>query len=62
MPEEFNWVSFVDTLAGGDICKYEKIYELKYEECLFKLLYEHHRDKYMNEVNRRQELMLKNKR
>lgn len=56
IPEQFNWISFVDTLANGDITKYEKIYELGYEECLFKLLYEHHKDKYTKELNRRAEL------
>lgn len=56
MPDEFNWISFIDTLANGDITKYSIIYDLQYEECMFKLLYEHHKDKYTREINRRQEL------
>ena len=49
----------IDSLANGDITKYELIYELKYEECLYKLLFEHHKDKYNNEINRRQRLQNK---
>lgn len=56
MPEQFNWISFIDILADGDILKYPLIDELDYEECLFKYLYEHYKDKYTKELNRRQEI------
>jgi hypothetical protein len=58
-PEELNWVSFIDQLAGGDITKYALVYEIRYEECLMKLLLNHHKDKYTNEINRRQQLQRK---
>lgn len=53
IPDEFNWISMIDALANGDITKYEYIYNMKYEECLFNLLYNHHKDRYTNELNRR---------
>jgi hypothetical protein len=56
MSEDFNWIAMIDTLAGGDITKYETIYDIEYETCMFKMLYDHHRDKYHREINRRQEL------
>jgi len=61
MPSEFNWMSFVDVLANGDITKYEAVYELEYQLCLHKLLFDHHRDKYNREMNRRIELQNKYK-
>lgn len=54
--EQFNWISIIDTLASGDITKYAQVMELSYEECLYHLLYRHHKDRYINEINRRQEL------
>jgi hypothetical protein len=61
MDKQFSWISFIDTLAGGDITKYKKIYKLSYEECLYKLLYEHHKDKYNSEINRRAQLQQKHR-
>lgn len=59
--DQFSWISFIDTLAGGDITKYDAVSSLRYEECLFKLLYDHHKDKYNAELNRRQMIRNRNK-
>jgi len=56
MDKQFNWIAFIDNLAGGDITKYDAVYEIPYQVSLHKMLYNHHKDKYMNEINRRQEL------
>lgn len=61
MDSQFNWISFVDRLANGDITKYDLIYEMNYETCMFKMLYEHHKDKYHKEINRRQQLQNRNR-
>jgi len=55
-PEQFNWVAMIDNLAGGDFTKYSIIYDTSYEECLYCLLYRHHKDKYTEQINKRQEL------
>lgn len=55
-PEQFNWISFIDNLAGGDFTKYDYVSEKSYEECLYCLLYRHNVDKYKDQINRKQEL------
>lgn len=59
MPDGFGWISFIDTLAGGDITKYEAIYDMNYEQCMYKLLYMYHCDKVTREINKRQALQNK---
>jgi hypothetical protein len=56
MDPQFTWLSLVDTLASGDVTKYEQVYDVSYELCLSKLSYDHAKDKYTREVNRRIEL------
>ena len=46
----------IDNLANNDFTKYPIIYETSYEECLYCLLYRHHKDKYREQINKRQEL------
>jgi len=52
IPEDLNWVAFVDKLANGDITKHEQIYETNYIEALNLMAYWHHRDKYIEQINR----------
>lgn len=55
MPEELNWVAMVDRLANGDITKHEQIYNTNYIECLNLMAYWHHKDKYIEQINRAQQ-------
>ena len=52
MPDELNWIGMVDRLSNGDITKHKKIYQTNYIECLNLMAYWHHRDKYIEQVNR----------
>jgi hypothetical protein len=52
MPEELDWIGMVDRLSNGDITKHKQIYQTNYLECLNLMAYWHHRDKYINQVNR----------
>ena len=52
MPDELNWIGFIDRLANGDITKHKEIYKINYIECLNLLAYWHHRDKQIEQVNR----------
>ena len=58
-PEQFNWISYIDRLAGGDFSKYDIIYEKSYEESLSYLFYKHSVDKYTEQINKRAELRYK---
>lgn len=42
----------IDRLSSGDITKHEQIYKTNYIECLNLLAYWHHRDKYIERINR----------
>ena len=55
MPEELNWVAMVDRLANGDITKHDQVYKINYIECLNLMGYWHHRDKYIEQMNKAQE-------
>ena len=52
MPEELNWVAFVDKLTNGDITKHKQIYETNYIECLNLMAYWHHKDIYVDQINK----------
>lgn len=52
MPDELNWIAMVDKLSNGDITKHKKIYKINYIECLNLMAYWHHKDKYIEQVNR----------
>jgi len=52
MPEELNWIAMVDRLTNGDITKHKEVYANNYIECLNLMAYWHHRDKYIENVNR----------
>jgi len=52
MPEELNWMAFIDRLADGDITKHEKVYNINYIEALNLMAYWHHRDKYIAQMNK----------
>ena len=43
----------IDNLAGGDFTKYDYVMEKTYEDCLYCLLYRHHREKYTEQINRK---------
>ena len=49
MPEGLNWISMMDSLDKGDITKDEAIYELRYIDCLYKLLVWKLRDELYNQ-------------
>jgi hypothetical protein len=55
MPEELNWIAMVDKLSNGDITKHKEVYGNNYIECLNLMSYWHHRDKYIQQVNRANE-------
>ena len=46
IPKSFDFLSFIDALAGGDITKYDAVYDLNYIFCLEKLLFYKHRDEF----------------
>lgn len=52
MPEELNLIGMVDKLSNGDITKHKEVYNTNYIECLNLMAYWHHRDKYINQINR----------
>jgi hypothetical protein len=52
MPDELNWIGMVDRLTNGDITKHKEVYQTNYIECLNLMAYWHHRDKYIEQVNK----------
>jgi hypothetical protein len=52
MPDELNWIGMVDRLSNGDITKHKDVYSTNYLECLNLMAYWHHRDKYIENVNK----------
>jgi hypothetical protein len=62
MSKSWNWISIVDTLAGGDITKWDSVQQIEYEQCLIKLSYDNAKDKYTREVNRRIEIQNRGRR
>jgi hypothetical protein len=52
MPDELNWIAMVDKLSNGDITKHKEVYGTNYIECLTLMAYWHHRDKYIENVNK----------
>lgn len=52
MPEELNWIAMVDRLSNGDITKHDAIYAKNYIECMNLLAYWHHKDKYVEQINK----------
>jgi len=52
MPDELNWIGMVDRLSNGDITKHKQVYGINYIECLTLMAYWHHRDKYIENINR----------
>jgi hypothetical protein len=52
MPDELNWIAMVDRLTNGDITKHKDVYGTNYVECLNLMAYWHHRDKYIENVNK----------
>jgi len=60
--KRWTWISMIDKLAGGDITKFNDIYDLTYIECLNLLSYYNERDRYYNSLNKQQQLKNKNSR
>jgi len=52
MPDELNWIGMVDRLTNGDITKHRQVYETNYIECLNLMAYWHHKDKYIEQINK----------
>ena len=52
----------IDKLAGGDITKFNDIYDLTYIECLNLLSYYNERDRFYEQLNKQQSLKNKNTR
>lgn len=52
MPEDLGWIAMVDRLSGGDITKHDLIYEKNYIECMNLLAYWHHKDRYVEQINK----------
>ena len=52
IPPELNHIAMIDRLANGDITKYNTIYLIPYEECLYTLELYHYKDKYYEQLNR----------
>ncbi len=52
MPEDLNWIGMIDKLSNGDITKHKDVYEINYIECLNLMAYWHHRDKYIEQMNK----------
>lgn len=47
----WSWMSMLDRLSGGDITKFDQIYEKNYIECLNLLAYWAFRDKAIKQNN-----------
>jgi len=56
MDPKWGFLAMIDRLANGDITKHEIIYEMNYIECLNLLGYYHDKDKFIEAVNKRNEL------
>ena len=52
IPDELNWVSIMDKLSNNDITKHKDIYEINYQECLTLMSLWHHRDRYLQQLQR----------
>jgi hypothetical protein len=50
--ERYTWISMVDRLAGGDITKYEQIYEQNYINVLNILSFYREKDNYIESINK----------
>lgn len=59
MPEHFNWIAYIDKLAGGDVTKHKEIYKMNYLECLNILAFWDTRDRYTESMNRANERKFK---
>lgn len=53
MDPQFQWISLVSQVAGGDYLKYADVYVEDFEEVLFHLLFLKHKDKYISLLNER---------
>ena len=49
---KYRWIAFMDRLSNGDITKHKQVYGINYIECLTLMAYWHHRDKYIENINR----------
>jgi len=54
LDSRWNWFALVERLAGGDITKFDEIYEKNYIECLNLISYWKEKDHYVDSINKRQ--------
>lgn len=52
IPEFYDWIVFVDTLANGDFTKHNEIYNLNYQEAIMTLASRAYRDRYYDSLNK----------
>jgi hypothetical protein len=52
LDSQYNWISMIDRLAGGDILKYEAVSDLTYLECLNVMGYWKKRDQVIEYKNK----------
>ena len=53
LDSKWKWLSMVDRLSGGDITKYDQVYDRNYIECLNVLSFWYERDKYVESINKK---------
>ncbi len=57
----WKWFSMIERLAGGDITKFNDVYDVEYISALNTLSYWKERDDYENMMRKRQEMMSKHR-
>lgn len=56
MDPRWKWISMIDRLSVGDITKHDEIYQKNWIECLNLLSFWHEKDKYIEHLNKQQQL------
>ena len=57
----WKWFSMIERLAGGDVTKFEEVYDVSYLTALNTLSYWKEKDDYENMMRKRQEMMNKHR-
>ena len=57
----WKWFSMIERLAGGDVTKFEEVYDVSYLTALTTLSYWKEKDDYENMMRKRQEMMNKHR-
>ena len=52
MDERYSWIAMIERLAGGDITKFDAVYQMSVEESYYLMEYWKVRDEWTDECNK----------